>query len=134
MENVILIEDLLNEDGAIDVNVANDISSPLMRWLIHSGAVTGIMTAPVGKSPDGTLLQARTWKSRPDGTPKDMAVAVRDEFLKLKEEGRQVYLYNIKYEPSTFVYGVSDPDTFVVTYTSDIDLTIPYIYYRCAIV
>lgn len=135
MTNVILVEDLLNDAGeyrtGIDAKVTNSIP-PLMRWLIDSGAVTGIMVGgPQGLLPDYTTLYACLYEKDCGETLIDIAVSVRDELLEMIKEGKRVYLYTTECDPSVLVRS---SDTFDAPFSGSLAQSPPRIRIRAAIV
>lgn len=148
MGNVVMVEDLFDETGEYRPDLGLPFSNGvehgkptftdkmpcLMRWLIDSGAVTGIMTGPLAELPDGTTLESRSMKTVCGGTLKEQALTIRDELLKLIEEGKSVYLYVIASHPSTLSCGTLDLETFKQTYTGDLVESTPWVRVRAAIV
>lgn len=103
MKNVIMVEDLLNGGES---NISHSLKlSPLVRWLIDSGAVTGIMKGCRCESPDGIRYEASSMNWKIVDTPMDIALEIRDTFLELIDGGKQVYVYEIEIYPPEFLYN-----------------------------
>ena len=97
--------------------------APGVVWLHKHAKFAGFMTSPITEDLDGNYSEATT-----------KAFNSLQEILMFLEDGSKVWIYQLKYEPSTPVYAKVDLETGEPIILDEVEFTEPKFYLRYAII